>query len=87
MSRETDEMERDLKGFPDYKEEELHTAQMDYNEELQLEQAKDIVDFNDFLQIKKKQLDSRIEEYNVVIDGILSDYPQRIIEQFYYKEE
>ena len=87
MNKESNEMERDLKDYPSYKDEELHTAQMDYHDECWLEQAKTIVDFNDFLQIKKKQLDNRIEEYNVVVDGILSDYPQRIIEQFYYKEE
>jgi len=86
MSKETDEMERDLKGYPDYKQEELYTAQQDYNDECMEEQAKDLIDFNDFLQIKKKQLDNRIEEYNVLIDGYLNDYPQRIIEQFYYKE-
>lgn len=83
------DFERDAKGLPEYnyKDEENYNAMMDYNIEISIEKAKDVVEFNDVVQSKKKEIDLMIEEYNNMVDELLSDYTIVVQGLFHYKME
>jgi len=82
MSKETNEFERDLKDYPPYKEEQAYNDREDYNHEIQLEQARNIVEFHLELDNIRKEISNKKIEFDELLSGLLSDYPQTIIDEF-----
>ena len=87
MSAEKQEMERDLKGYPDLKAEELYNDNLDYQHEIMLEQANTIVEHNSILKkMKGKIIESKLL-HDEILDELLNEYPQAIKNEFLLGEE
>jgi len=87
INRDVDNMERDLKGYPDLKQENNYNDMLDYNHEIQLEQAKNIVEFHLHLDKVKKEILIAKLRFNELIDEVLDLYPQSIKDEFLLGEE
>lgn len=67
---------------PTLKEEELANDIADYNHEIEMEQARDIIEFNEPLDNLRRTLAFAKIAYDEEVQDLLSDYSQSVINEF-----
>ena len=87
INRDVEDMERDMKGYPDLRQEDNHNNKEDFDYECDLEKAKTIYEFDLNLDVIRKRILKDKLEFNELVHEILDEYQQSIIDKFLLGEE
>jgi len=72
-------------SFPDPREEQRINDKSDFEHECLKESARVVIENQDGLAVGRQLISHEIERYDEHVEGLLSDFPQHIIDDFKFK--